>query len=857
MIRRFLILYASQTGQAEAIAKSEIYTNAFDHDLSPVIFCMSQTDRKFNLEEEPVVVIVASTTGDGDPPDTAGKFWRRIKKSTVSKTTFKNLKFALLGLGDSNYTNFCNFSKMLNKRLTELGATPFYDTGYADDAVGLERVVEPWTEGLFPALKKLLGVPIAPSENNEENGVALDSTQVEKQKQHDGTEITSEHGTMLEARKLSSLVSRKGSPRTCFSASSSPKLERVASPEGKKASLSVAGAGQPTASSLSVHRGSVDMSTMSSVNMARNSFSDLSVAPKSPGLGKKGGKKTVIAWQYGGAGKSKERRTSAVPVANSTTQESSKKKVGEKTRSSAAQGDASGGVKSSSKTEASEELHNTKQLVNVMEALKESLPALKGVRLNLPALRPEKFIVEYPKGASTSTSFSSTKQFAKSYPSQATDLFMAPITGCQQLTRDDAVKTALEVELDTKGSDVTYSPGDSFGIVCENDPEEVKWLIDRLHLPSNGDALAEIKIAPNPRYAEESVPVHLPTPWTPRGWLQNCCDIRSVPGKMFLRVLAEYTSEAKEKNRIEQLCSKQGSQEFSSRIRDNKIFFIDILEVFPSCLPPLNVVLEGLPRLKPRYYSVASSPLSSKNKVKCVFNVVNLPPKGSQPSRKGLCTGWLQGLTQPFRRGYDAPDQSTATVTDPPKVPMYLRSNNRFNIPDDPSVPLVMIGPGTGIAPFVGFLRHRYQQQTAANANDKKAANATDKKAAKFGETWLFYGCRHKDRDFLYKKQLDMFVASGTLSHLHVVFSRDEGQPPDAPRYVQHAMKRHATALVNLIMKKNSSILVCGDAKNMARDVMVTLTELVGKHTEMSNEEAGKFLYSLREAKRYCEDVWT
>ena len=261
----------------------------------------------------------------------------------------------------------------------------------------LERVVEPWTEGLFPALKKLLGVPIAPSENNEENGVALDSTQVEKQKQHDGTEITSEHGTMLEARKLSSLVSRKGSPRTCFSASSSPKLERVASPEGKKASLSVAGAGQPTASSLSVHRGSVDMSTMSSVNMARNSFSDLSVAPKSPGLGKKGGKKTVIAWQYGGAGKSKERRTSAVPVANSTTQESSKKKVGEKTRSSAAQGDASGGVKSSSKTEASEELHNTKQLVNVMEALKESLPALKGVRLNLPALRPEKFIVEYPK----------------------------------------------------------------------------------------------------------------------------------------------------------------------------------------------------------------------------------------------------------------------------------------------------------------------------------------------------------------------------------------------------------------------------------------------------------------------------
>jgi hypothetical protein len=114
-------------------------------------------------------VFVVSTTGDGDPPDSAQKFWRRLKKKTLAKTYLQHLKYALLGLGDSNYTNFCNFSKMLNKRLLELGATAFYDTGYADDAVGLERVVEPWTDGLWAAVKMTLGIP-QEEENNELDG---------------------------------------------------------------------------------------------------------------------------------------------------------------------------------------------------------------------------------------------------------------------------------------------------------------------------------------------------------------------------------------------------------------------------------------------------------------------------------------------------------------------------------------------------------------------------------------------------------------------------------------------------------------------------------------------------------------
>jgi methionine synthase reductase len=99
-------------------------------------------------------VIVVSTTGDGDPPDTAGRFWRKLKRNT-QPNLLKSLQYALLGLGDTNYTNFCNMGKMLNKRLLELGATPICDTGYADDGVGLELVVEPFIDGLWPALDRV------------------------------------------------------------------------------------------------------------------------------------------------------------------------------------------------------------------------------------------------------------------------------------------------------------------------------------------------------------------------------------------------------------------------------------------------------------------------------------------------------------------------------------------------------------------------------------------------------------------------------------------------------------------------------------------------------------------------------
>lgn len=152
-MRRFLLLYATQRGQAKAIAE-EISEQAVSHGFSADLHCISESE-KYDLKTEtgPLVMVV-STTGTGEPPDTARKFVKKIHDKTLPPDYFAHLRYGLLGLGDSEYTYFCNGGKVIDKRLQELGAQRFYDTGHADDCVGLELVVEPWIDGLWAALTK-------------------------------------------------------------------------------------------------------------------------------------------------------------------------------------------------------------------------------------------------------------------------------------------------------------------------------------------------------------------------------------------------------------------------------------------------------------------------------------------------------------------------------------------------------------------------------------------------------------------------------------------------------------------------------------------------------------------------------
>lgn len=157
-----------------------------------------------------------------------------------------------------------------------------------------------------------------------------------------------------------------------------------------------------------------------------------------------------------------------------------------------------------------------------------------------------------------------------------------------------------------------------------------------------------------------------------------------------------------------------------------------------------------------------------------------------------------------------------------------------------------MVGPGTGVAPFVGFLQHREKLQE-------------QRPEGTFGAMWLFFGCRHKDRDYLFREELRHFLKTGVLTHLKVSFSRDAvPEEEEAPaKYVQDNLQRHSQQVARILLQENGYIYVCGDAKNMAKDVNDTLVEIISKEAGVDKLEAMKTLAALKQEKRYLQDIWS
>ncbi|XP_076456034.1 methionine synthase reductase-like isoform X2 [Babylonia areolata] len=807
---RYLLLYGSQTGQSQAIAE-EIFERSAKHGLQPEIHCMSMVGKKFQVENEPCVVMVTSTTGDGEPPDTAIKFVRRLNRKILPSDHLANVRYSVLGLGDSNYNNFANNAKNIDRRFSELGAQRFHPSAFADEVEGLDVAADPWIDALFPALQKLVGVcPDAGDVNGVDEPRCNGSLTVDH---------SESNGFLHSGPTPSDSVS-------AASSSESGSGERTTAPAGLNETATVDKKFDKT-----------DASATHSVSESGDSNTD--TVDKAHAIG-------TTPTDADGSRTANKKQTSENVVSETCAERSA---------------DCDDAQQS--------EMEDTLDLntpVKDVPSLGVSTAELFEKSLTLPAPLAAFLTVGYlPPDESLSSKMAELPwQNDCKPPSAASEILRAKVVSACRLTAEDAVKKTLLLKLCVRDSSLKYRPGDSISIICANDDKEVSQLIKRLGLVSQADLPLKLSILVGTKKRRAAVPPHIPEEGISLRYVfKNCVDIREPPKKALLRHLVDYTSDAREKRRLQELCSKEGAQDYTAHVHGEHVSLLDVLYTFPSCHPPVERLIEHLPRLQPRPYSVCSCSEWQPGHADIAFSVVTVPTSNSRLyARRGLCTGWLDRVTQRLqlhagKEETPAADPVTelaqgvesASLADIEKIIVQVqivsRTNQHFRAPSDLSVPLIMIGPGTGVAPFIGFLQERQLRLQ----KEEKGGNV--------GETWLLFGCRHREKDFLFRSAVEEFQSNGVLTKFLPAFSRDPLNDPSTPRYVQDNIRAHASEICSLVSEKEAVVFVCGDAKHMAVDVAAAFESILMQELDLSADKAKEYLMTMRIHRRYLEDVWT
>ncbi|KAK3274860.1 hypothetical protein CYMTET_16978 [Cymbomonas tetramitiformis] len=598
-MKKLLVLYGSQTGNSAEIAK-EFAGECPEHGIEATVMAMEET--KFDKVMVPgvVTVVVVSSTGDGEPPDNCAKFYSQLGRRKNPPDLLKGVKYAVLGLGDQNYSAFMAVPRHFHIRMEECGATPFYRRGEADETEGLEEYVDQWKEGIWAPLKKAL-------QEKDMN------------------------------------VPTKAAAAEAEDPEASDKKPKAKAPAASKALTEDKLMGVPA---LPVCR-------------------------------------VALEWHQDGTA---EAAQTAAPGASDYT-------------------------------------------------------------------------VEAP--------------------------FMATVVECKRLTATDSDRDVLHLALGIAGSGVKYSPGDSLGVMPSNDPDLVNKILTRLGL--DGEKRFSVCAAEG-QQTEMALLPHIRTPCSIRSAFAHSVDITTALRKTTLRVLAEHCSEQTERVQLLSLCSRGGRDDYSKEITIGQPGLLELLNQFPSCNPPLAPLLDALPKLNPRMYSLSCAQEENPEQAHVAFSVVNFTTPAGH-TKAGVATNWIARSA--------GPRASTPVST----VPIFFKSGGQFAMPQDLSAPIIMVGPGTGVTPFRGFLQKRRAMLAASPP-------------ATAGAAWLFFGCRRAEEDYLYKEDLEEFAKDGTLTKLHVAFSREKAEKV----YVQHLMEANGAALAGLV-NSGAYFFVCGCAPNHPSEV--------------------------------------
>jgi cytochrome P450/NADPH-cytochrome P450 reductase len=368
----------------------------------------------------------------------------------------------------------------------------------------------------------------------------------------------------------------------------------------------------------------------------------------------------------------------------------------------------------------------------------------------------------------------------------------------------------IEVQLP---SDITYRVGDHLSVVPRNDPALVDSVARRFgFLPADQIRLqvAEGRRAQLP--AGEPVSVGR--------LLSEFVELQQVATRKQIQIMSENTRCPVTKPKLLAYVGDDAASTELYRldILGKRKSVFDLLEEHPACELPFHAYLEMLSLLAPRYYSISSSPSGDPSRCSVTVGVVGGPANSGRGIYKGICSNYLAGR----RTG----ETIHATVRE---------TKAGFRLPDDPSVPIIMVGPGTGLAPFRGFL----QERAALKA-----------KGASLGPAMLFFGCRHPGQDYLYADELKAFAADG-IAELHTAFSRSEGPKT----YVQNLVSAERDGVWSLIAK-GAIIYVCGDGSKMEPDVKAALIAIYRERSGADADAGLRWIDDLGTKNRYVLDVW-
>ncbi|MCY9057681.1 bifunctional P-450/NADPH--P450 reductase [Bacillus inaquosorum] len=384
----------------------------------------------------------------------------------------------------------------------------------------------------------------------------------------------------------------------------------------------------------------------------------------------------------------------------------------------------------------------------------------------------------------------------------------ASIAENRELQSADSDRSTRHIEI-ALPPDVEYREGDHLGVLPRNSQTNVSRILHRFGLKGTD----QVTLSASGRSAG-----HLPLgrPVSLQDLLSYSVEVQEAATRAQIRELAAFTVCPPHKRELEDLTAEGVYQE---QILKKRISMLDLLEKYEACDMPFERFLELLRPLKPRYYSISSSPRVNPEQASITVGVVRGPAWSGLGEYRGVASNYLAER----KTGDD--------------VVMFIRTpESRFQLPEDPETPIIMVGPGTGVAPFRGFLQAR-----AALKREGKT----------LGEAHLYFGCRN-DRDFIYRDELEQFEKDGIVT-VHTAFSRKEGMPKT---YVQHLMSDHAETLIS-ILDRGGRLYVCGDGSKMAPDVEAALQKAYQSVHGTSEQEGQNWLKHLQDTGIYAKDVWS